>query len=154
LLDFENTVGNYPFAAPFSAAAPTLQSQVGLNEGLVPANDPAPALTLPVWFQGNGWDRLTVYAVNCADAPPPGCIAPPLMAGPVNAEAVVAIAGQRLNGVATSCGNPYNQQVRDTTSSICDYLDSVESTDSDTVLDPVGSAITATYNDRIRIVSP
>ncbi|MEZ5445670.1 MAG: hypothetical protein R3F45_07820 [Gammaproteobacteria bacterium] len=154
LLDYESAFGNYPFAAPFSAAAPTLQSQVGLSEGLVPANNVAPPIALPAWFQGNGWDRLTVYAVNCADTPPPGCPAPQLRAGTVNADAIVATAGRRLNGVATACGNPYNQQVRDTGSSICDYLDRVESTNSDEVFDPVGTAVTATYNDRIKIVSP
>lgn len=100
--------------------------------------------TLPAWFVESRWQDHLYYAISpdCTFAMP-GCGVGEITVGTqINQHALLISAGAPLAGQVRPSNN------------IADYLDSSENTNGNKVFDAVGTPVTATYNDRMLIVSP
>lgn len=115
-------------------------------------------LTLPSWFTDNAWDKVIVYvaAPACAGYGKSGCDGGGgflTLDGQSSIQAMVADSGPLLSGIECQGWPPYDQtRPWPTNYQLCEYLETNENTDSDTVFtQPVSSATT---NDVFLIVDP
>lgn len=130
--------------------------------GLLPlssdANCPHDVLSMPAWFADNGWDKVIVYmaAPACSGSDTSNCNGGSnflTLDGQTGIQAIVTNAGPALSGIECNVQPPYSQtRPWPTNYEICEYLETNENTDGDTIfVQPVSSAIT---NDVFLIVNP
>ncbi len=152
-----NSYAYYPLAAPLGSSAPNQIGQSApapLRRGFLPLDGPAPGeqplTAFPPWFRTNQWDNHIYYALAPAcTLADPSCSGSGFLnvGGVSNVQALLISAGDTLPG-QTRPPTP----IPPPTAS--DYLDSVENNNMDDIYDAVGTQITPSYNDQMKIVAP
>lgn len=166
LKDYYNTKGYYPYPEFDTVCDINTYDNPGGHQnivGLLPlsrdANCPYDeVLTMPFWFLNNDWDKVIVYAAApaCAGDDKSNCNGGGgflTLDGQGGIQAMVADSGSMLNGIECQGLPPYDQtRPWPTNYQICEYLETNENTNGDTVFtQPVSSVIT---NDVFLIVDP